>query len=203
MAGQYALSSEHRAPGHGNRDRAAGFVPAVMYGHRVDPVVLRVEQGALGALLTRGGAHHLIELTVQGQDAPHTVVVKEIQHHPVSRRVVHIDFQAVSAKERIHAEVPLRLLGEEAVAKAGAVLQVLLHSLHISCLPGDLPERLDVEVAGVAVGHSLAVRDIRVPEAVQVLNDADEVVLSVLPPRTVEPEAPAAEPAAAGPEAKA
>lgn len=202
LAAAYALHSQPRQPGHPNRDRASGFVPGVMYGHRVAPVALRVEARDLALLLHRGGAHHLVELTVEGVAEPHTVVLKEIQRNPVSRQVVHVDFQAVSAAERIHASVPLRLLGEETVTKAGRILQWLLHSVHVSCLPANLPDHIEVDVSAIAVGHSVTVHDLRVPGAISILNEGDEVILSVLAPRTAEPEA-AATPAEGASDSKA
>lgn len=189
MATQFTLQAGPRKAGHPNRDRAAGFVPGVVYGHGVEPVSIRVQAQELNLLLSRGGAHHLVQLSLEGQADPRTVVFKEIQHNPVTRDVVHIDFQAVSAKERIHADVPLRFSGEDAVTKAGGILQILLHSLRISCLPGDLPDHIDADVSGVRVGHTLTVGDIQVPAAITVLNDKDEVIVSVLAPRTAEPEA--------------
>jgi large subunit ribosomal protein L25 len=203
LPSEFVLTSSRRTVGHPNRDRAQGFVPGIMYGHRVEPVALRVDGRELTTLLSHGGAHHLIQLALEGDDTPRTVVVKEIQHDPVTRAVMHVDFQAVSARERIHAEVPLRLQGEDAVAKGGGILQVLLHSVRISCLPADLPDHLEVDVSGMRIGHSLTVGELGAPETVTVLNDADEVILSVLAPRTVEAEAPAAPAPAPAPEAKA
>ncbi len=191
MAVEYALKVGPRRAGHPNRDRAQGFVPGVVYGHGVEPLAVRVEAHELSLLFARGGSHHLVQLSIDGEDTPRTVVVKEIQHDPVSRAVMHVDFQAVSARERIHADVPLRLLGEEAVTKAGGILQVLLHSLRISCLPADLPDHMDADVSSVRIGHTLTVGDIAASAGITVLNEADEVICSVLAPRTAEPEAAA------------
>ncbi len=184
VAEALSLAVEPRAPGHPRRDRAAGYVPAVMYGHGIAPRALRVESRELLALLARGGAHHLVQLAVGGDPERPTVVIKEVQHHPVTRAVVHVDFQAVSAQERIHADVPLHVVGEDQVAKAGGVLQVLLHAVRVSCLPADLPERIDVPVAGLATGQTLTVSALRVPDGVLVLNDGGEVVAHALAPRT-------------------
>jgi large subunit ribosomal protein L25 len=169
----------------------------VVYGHGVPSTPLRVEARALATLLSRGGAHRLVRLAVQGEGAPRTVVIKEVQRHPVSREVRHVDFQAVSASERIHAEVPLRPVGEDEIARAGGVLQVLLHALRVACLPGDLPDHIDVPVAGISVGGGLAVRDLPLPSGVVALHDPDDPVVHVLAPRTGGGEA--AEPAAAAP----
>lgn len=169
-----------------------------MYGHGVAPVALRVEAHPLGVVLSRGGAHHLIELAVDGEPEPRTVVFKQIQLDPVSRRVLHVDFQAVSAQERIHAEVPLRLLGEDVVTKAGGVLQVVLHELRISCLSADLPDHADVDVSQLRIGHSLSVKELNLGAGISVLNDVDEVVVHVVAPRAAESEAAAPANEAAG-----
>ncbi len=198
LAASFALQSEVRVPGHPNRDRRAGYIPAVMYGHRVAPAALRIEARQLTAALARGAAHHLVELSVGDDTTPRTVVIKEIQRHPVTREIVHIDFQAVSAAERIHADVPLRLIGEEAVTKAGGILQVLLHAIRISCLPQDLPDHVDVAVADLAIGHARTVGDLPAPAGIQILNEPEEVVCSVLAPRTAEAAAGPAAPAGGG-----
>jgi large subunit ribosomal protein L25 len=189
MAEEFTLEAWPRQPGHPRRDRREGFVPAVVYGHGFAPRALRVQARALDALLVRGGAHHLVRIRIAGEAEPHTVVVKEVQRHPVTRRVEHVDFQAVAAGERIHAEVPLHLVGEAEVVRAGAVLQIGLHSVRVACLPQDLPERLDVPVAGLSPGQMLTVRDLRAPQGVHILNDPDEVVVHVLLPRAAAAEA--------------
>ncbi len=197
MAETFSLTAEVREAGHPRRERAAGYVPAVMYGHGVPPRALRVEARALAALLKRGGAHHLLQLVFAGEDEGRTVVVKEIQHHPVTREVLHVDFQAVSAAERIHAEVPLHVVGEEQIARSGGVLQVMLHAVRVSCLPASLPERIEVPVAGLSIGQTLTVSELTVPEGVVVLNDPGEAVAHVLPPRTAAEEPRAADAPAA------
>lgn len=199
---EFSLEAGRREPGHPRRDRHAGYVPAVLYGHGLAPVSLRVAARSLGAVLGHGGAHHLLALSVAGEAAPRSVVVKEVQHHPVTRHVLHVDFQAVSASERLHAEVPLRVLGEDALTKAGAVLDVVLHQIRVTCLPADLPERVDIDVARLPVGAHLTVAQLPLPSGVTALADPDEVVLHVVAPRTADVPAPAA-PAAGTAAAKA
>ena len=190
------LEAETRIPGHPNRDRARGFVPAVVYGHGTQPLALGLERHGLELLLSHGGTHRLLRLHIAGEAEPRTVVIKEVQRHPVRPGVLHVDFQAVRAQERIHAEVPLRLHGEEAIAKRGGILQVTLHTLRVSCLPGDLPDHLDVQVSEIVPGQAVTVGDLDVPAGLQVLHDPADVVLSGLQSRTV------AADAAAPPEAK-
>jgi large subunit ribosomal protein L25 len=202
MAAPYVLSAEPRQAGHPNRDRAQGFVPGIVYGHGITPLAVRIPVHDLNRFLARGGAHHVGQLTVRGEAQPRTVVVKEVQRHPVSREVLHVDFQAVSAQERIHAEVPLRIVGEDRVAKGGGILQVLLHNLRVACLPADLPDHVDADVSGLSIGHTLTVGDLTPPPGVTVLNDRDEVIVTVLAPRTAEAATEAGAPAAPAAEEK-
>lgn len=197
---EFALAAAPRTPGHPRRDRREGYVPAVVYGHGVPSRAVRVEARALDTLLHRGGAHHLVRLTLQGEPEPRTVVIKEIQRHPVTRQVRHVDFQAVAAHERIHAEVPLRLRGEEQVAKTGGLLQVLLHTLRVSCLPADLPDHIEVAVGDLTIGQTVTVGDLTVPAGVTLEHDPGEAVAHVLAPRTAATEEGAA-PAGGAPQA--
>ena len=193
MAEQWSLQVTSRKPGHPRRDRASGGVPAVVYGHGVASQSVKVAERELQDLLDRGGAHHLVSLSVEGETAARTVVVKEVQHHPVTRRVRHVDFQAVSARERIHAEVPIRVVGEDAVSRSGGVVQVTLHAVRITCLPSDLPDHVEGDVARLAIGQSLTVAGLAIPSGVHVENDPDDLVAHVVAPRASEaaPQAPA------------
>ena len=201
MASEFSLQAEPRVAGHASRARQSGFVPGVLYGRGVQPTALQVDGHALHLLLSRGGAHHLVHLRLPGDGGTHTVVLKEVQRHPVSRAVVHVDFQAVSAEQRIHAELPLRVRGEAEVARAGGVLEVILHQVRISCLPADLPDHCDVDVSALGPGRALQVRDLGLPPGVTVLEDPEEVVVHVSAARLAPAEGEAAAPG--GGEAKA
>lgn len=189
---EFRLRVTPRTPGHPNRQRAEGQLPAVLYGKGQRPRALQCDAHAFDQLLAQGGMHHLVSLEVEGEPSA-TVVLKEIQHHPVTRRVVHADIQAVSASEHIHAEVPLHFAGEEQVTKAGVLLQVSLHNLRISCLPADLPEALVVDVSGMRAGDVLTVADLAIDPKITVLQGVEEIVVSVRLPRAqAETEADAA-----------
>lgn len=195
---EFKLRTTPRTPGHPNRQRVTGQLPAVLYGKGQHPKALQCEAHAFDLLLAQGGRHHLVSLAVEGEAQPTTVVLKEIQHHPVTRRVVHADFQAVSASEHIHSEVPLHFVGEEQLTKAGGVLQVGVHSLRISCLPAHLPESVEVDVSALRPGDVLTVAAVAIDPRITVLQGAEEIVASVRQPRAqaeTEAEAPKAAPA--------
>lgn len=183
---EWALTIEPREPGRPRRDRAAGYVPAVVYGRGRESEAVRIAEKALRDFLAAGGHHHVVTLRRPGDGQALAAVVKEIQRDPVRGRVLHVDFQAVSQDTRIRARVPVVVHGEEQVEKAGAVVQHQLHELEIECLPADLPERIDVDVRGLAPGESVHVRDLVPPKGVEILEDEDAVVASVVIPRAVE-----------------
>jgi large subunit ribosomal protein L25 len=191
-----ALRVEPREPGHPNRDRASGYVPGVVYGKGLASRAVRVEQRALAALLQHGGRRHLIELQVDG--GVHPAMIADVQVDPATGSVLHVDFHVVRLTERIHADVPLRVAGEEALAKTGAILQLQVPQVRVECLPTQLPEWIEVDVSGLRVGDTVAAGDLRPPEGVRVLNEADEVLLAVIAPPTgveeAETPAPAGEP---------
>lgn len=180
------LTATSRESGHARRDRAQGYVPVVMYGHGTDPRALRIEEHALLQLLQKRGSHHIMQLQIDGESEARQVVIKEIQRHPVTERIVHVDFQAVRAQEHIHTEVPIRIHGEDRLAKRGGILQLGAQEIRVSCLPRDLPDHVTVDVGDLNPGQVLTVRDLVVGSSITVLSEPDEVVLSVVAPRLSE-----------------
>ncbi|MBE3589737.1 MAG: 50S ribosomal protein L25 [Firmicutes bacterium] len=182
---ELTLPIEPRVPGHPNRDRREGYVPAVVYAHGQPAEAVRVPEKRLREVFGAGGEHHVIRLVEEGGPA-RAAIVKEVQRDPVHGKVLHVDFQAVSLTERIRAEVPVVVVGEEALEKAGWILQHQLHAVEVECLPGDLPDHIEVDVSGRHPGEAVHVRDMAVPPGVTVLEDEDAVVAAVLAPRTAE-----------------
>ncbi|MGE5591756.1 MAG: 50S ribosomal protein L25 [Bacillota bacterium] len=194
------LKAAAREAGKGaaHRARHEGSVPAVLYGHGVKGgTPIAVPGKELLRLVQTGGSRHLVELTVGSKK--HRVMIKEIQHDAVTGQPIHVDFYAVSLKEKIHATVPVVVSGAEAVSKAGGIIEHQLHEVEVECLPADLPDALQVDIAKLGPGAHVSVGDITPPKGVKILNDADEVVLSIDRPRTEE-EVPAAAAAKAEPE---
>ncbi len=186
------------------RLRREGWVTANLYGKEMTPVMLQINARSLRDVLGPTGAgHNLLTLKVDGNGqgaTSYTAVVKEVQRNPLTRAFVTVDFQSVSLTERITAIVVLALHGTPVGTKDGGIVEHFLHEVEVQCQAQHLPERLVHDLTGLKVHDSLYVRDLAVPEGVTILNEADEVILSVTPPRlVVEPEV-AAEPAAAEPE---
>jgi large subunit ribosomal protein L25 len=145
------------------------------------------------------GEHLLVDLEIAG-GANRLALIQEVQHHPVTQKVLHVDFHGVSANEAIESSIPLEATGDAIGVKNGGILEQPLRSLTISCLPQDLPEIITVDVSALAIGKSLHVKDIQLPAGVTAVDDGDVIAFIVAEPTTApEPAAPA-EGAAAGPE---
>ena len=179
--------------------RREGYVPAVVYGHFTEPLSLQVGERALHQALRVAGTNRLITLQVAGQESPRMVLVRELQRDALSHAMLHVDFYEVVMTEEITAEVPIVLIGESKLVKGGGGLLFQgLDAIEVECLPGDLPEEIQVDVSGlVEVEQTVSVRELKLGEAVKVLTELDEVVVKILPPEEEEvEEAPApAEPA--------
>ena len=208
MATQVKLTAERRTEiGRSavRKIKAAGAIPAVIYGAKTKPELLQVSKRDMSAILSHSaGENILVELEIAGEGgkASRLALVQEVQHAPVGGHVLHVDFHAVSMDEVIEAEVPLEPTGTaNGVKNFGGLLEQNLRSLEIECLPRDLPDLITVDVSELNIGDSIHVRQISLPPGVTTKVPADLTVFSVLAPTVEEePVAPVAEAAAAGPE---
>jgi large subunit ribosomal protein L25 len=180
--------------------RAAGRVPAVIYGHNREPQSLSVNARELDRLLERVSAGStVIELGLAAGTA--RTLIREIQRHPVKRNVVHVDFQELVAGERITVNCPIVFVGTaDGVRNQGGLLEEVMRELYISVDPASIPDHIDVDVTNVTIGHPLHVRDIQLPAGVQVLDDPDATVVAVSAPKTAVDTGTEAGPTTAEPE---
>lgn len=202
MAKQVKLSARPRADVGRNSVkhlRTRGVIPAVVYGHKDKPSNLEIEQREISALLSHAvGENILVELVIaDGSTVSNKLsLIQEVQHHPVRGDILHVDFLEVAMDELLHTEVPIEPTGEaEGVKNFGGLLEQSLRSLHIECLPKDLPEIIRVDVSALGLNQSIHVRDIGLPAGVKATSDGDLTVFIVAEPK-VEAEPVAAEAAA-------
>jgi len=176
------------------RIRRDGFIPAVMYkgGGKAHP--LKVPKKAfIKTLHTKAGENVIITLKVtrdkegSGKQSGKTVIIKDIQLDPVKDEVIHIDFTEISLTEKLKVKVPIVDKGEAiGVKRDEGVLEHILWEVEIECLPTQIPERLEIDVANLEIGDDIFVKDISVPEEVKILADPESIVLSVKPPKAEE-----------------
>jgi large subunit ribosomal protein L25 len=208
MAKQVKLSARPRPESGRNavkQVRARGSVPAVIYGSRTAPANLEVPLRDLETILAHAvGENILVDLEIHdgSKVSNQLTLVQEVQHHPLRRNVLHVDFQAVSMTEEINAEVAIEPVGEaDGVKNGGGLLEQSIRSISIRCLPQNLPEIIHVDVSALKVGESLHIRDLRLPEGVRTSSDADLTVFIVAEPTVAaEPAAASAAAAPASPE---
>jgi large subunit ribosomal protein L25 len=182
--------------------RAAGRIPAVVYGHGDETRMLSVDAHELDLLFQR--VHYentIIEISIEGERKPVKTLVREVQSHPYRPHVLHVDFQQVHAGERIHVNIPIRLHGTAAGTRVGGVLMHTVTDLPVRCLPDQIPEAIDVDISHLGINDSIHLRDIKLPEGVEPEIDADRTICSITPPAVAPTEAPAeAEPEGGEPE---
>jgi large subunit ribosomal protein L25 len=165
-----------RGTGVARKLRAAGEVPAVIYGHGREPQSLSLVTREVDKLLTQiSAASTVVELTVGS--ATTRTLIREIQRHPFKRHIVHVDFQELVAGERVTVSVPFRFVGvPEGVRNSGGILEEIMHQVHLKVDPSSIPDHIDVDVTPLTIGHSIHIRELTLPEGVTVLDEANATV---------------------------
>jgi large subunit ribosomal protein L25 len=196
------LASEYRASsgkGVARKLRASGKVPAVLYGHSEPPVSIAVNEMDFLRVLRVRGEMGIIDLTIEGEIKKECdAIIKEIQQHPASGKILHIDFQHILRGEKLKIDVPVYLVGEPlGVKEMGGVLEHGPREIEIRCLPRDIPERIEIDVKSLRIHDSIHIRDIssRYPDF-DFLDDPATTLAIVVPPRVEAEAAPAAAEAA-------
>lgn len=199
-----------RGSSRSRRLRAVGVVPAEVYGHKEPNTSIEVKEKELTQILASAkGDNIFFALNIEGAKSsePVVAVIKEIQYHKINNRVLHADFHKVRMNEKIRIKVPIRVQNADTCegVKEGGTLQTLLRSLEVQCLPAQIPDAIPVDALHLAIGHSVHVSDLKLPEGVKAITSADTVIVSVAQQMAeeVKAAAPGAEGAAAAPAAGA
>ena len=198
-----AFERAKQGTGASRRLRNAGKVPGIVYGGEGEPQLIELDHNALWQAIKKEAFHSsVLDMELAGKTAK--VLLRDLQIHPFKQQILHIDFQRVSAKQKIHMKIPLHYSGQEesnAVKIDKALVNHILNELEVSCLPADLPEAINIDLSKLEKGATLTLKDIALPKGVEpVLHGhtaEDTVLVSVVMPAAEEPEAPAADAAAA------
>ncbi len=195
MAGErvklQVLERESRGTRESRRLRKQGLIPGVLYGRGKEPHAFSVPERDLRRALTGdGGLHAILDVTLDGQKTTRPSILKQYQQDPVKGTLTHIDLQEVRLDEAIQARVVVELIGEPVGVTEGGVLSQVVREITVEALPLEIPEHLDLDVTGMAIGDTLRLVDLPVQEGVKFLDDPEETVLATvtMPTRFVEPE---------------
>ncbi|MBA1335492.1 MAG: LSU ribosomal protein L25p [Firmicutes bacterium] len=167
-----------------NRLRNDGWVPGIIYGHNIDNVPVEVGSKEINRILRYYGENSLVGIDM-GYGVKR-VLIKEVQRDPVTRQVLHVDFQEVRHDQMIKTVVPIILIGKEVIEKNGLVLQHQLRELEVECLPQNLPKLVQADVSYMNIGESMTVADIEISEEISILNDDKEIIASLIQIRAAE-----------------
>lgn len=192
MAGSFVFEGESRAVlGRGNsrRLRQSGKIPAVLYGGGADPVGLILDHNKILKALENDATYsHILTLRFDGKEE--TAILKDIQRHPSRPIIMHMDFQRVSESQKIRVHVPIHFVNQETSvgAKKGGVVTHSLVDVEVVCLPGRLPEFIEVDLGGLDVGQSVHLSDLKLPPGVEIVEllhgaEHDQVVAAIQPGR--------------------
>lgn len=186
-----ALVAQPRAEtgkGTARQLRREGKIPGTIYGKNRDAINVALEVAPLQRLIQTHGIGRPIDLHVG--DEKHVALVRDVQREPVQGLIQHVDFYVVALDDEVRTVVPLVLVGEDQRPNDGGIVTQILREVEISCLPTAIPEYVEADVSGVAVGDTLTVADLKFPEGVTPVTAEDEIVLTVMAPRaTAEEEA--------------
>jgi large subunit ribosomal protein L25 len=165
--------------GPNRRARSGGLIPAVVYGGGKDNVAIQIDRKSMLELMKKAGSEHPIFLLKLGDNQRHAMI-REVQTHPITRQVVHIDFQRVMMDQKIHVKVPVELVGTAyGVKTQGAVLDFVTREVEVECLPGDIPKHVELDVTGLHANQHAEARDVKLPEGVELIDSPDKVIASV------------------------
>lgn len=167
--------------------RENGLVPGIVYGQGKTTATIEVDAKELDKIYHEAGTSKLIELKV-GDKPPVNVLFHDVQVNPLSQRIQHFDLYTVKMDEKIKTEIPIHFIGEApAVHALNAILVKNLEEVEIETLPGNLPEKFEVDLSPLEeIGQSIAVSDLQVPEGVTLLTDLEEMIVKTDPPRSEE-----------------
>ena len=169
------------------RLRGEGMIPGVLYGHGKDATLFAVDPHDLRlALTTPAGRHAVLDVTIEGHKRAHKAIIKDMQLHHVRPAITHLDLQEIRLDETIETTVAVHFEGEAEGVKSGGMLDESTREVNIRGLVTSIPEHLVIDISGLDINETAKVGDLTVPEGIEILNDPEEVLCSILPPRKAE-----------------
>jgi len=176
-----AVTRTDTGKGQSRTLRREGRLPAVLYGPNTDSVMLSIDRVELEDIVKGGSAGQaLLSISVDGAKEPRTAMIKELQVSPLSRDYLHVDFYEVDMKNKIHVMVPVTTTGKSVGIEMGGMLQLIRRELEVLCMPGDIPEFIEIDITELNIGDSVHVEDVQLEGDVEIPHDVDFTILTIL-----------------------
>lgn len=185
---EYVLEAEPRqgiGKGAARKLRAKGMIPAILYGEDREPEPLSINQSEFEKFLRKmAGESMLVTLNIKGKNKKERIFIKAIQRHPVTDRIIHADFYSVAPTKKIRVEVPVRPVGVCIGVKKGGVLEALVRTIEIKCLPEKIPHHIEVDVTNLDINHSIHASDVQIDDPdIEVLTPPETPLFTIVPPK--------------------
>jgi len=170
------------------RLRRSGLIPGVLYGSGKRNFPVTVSPRHVDKILnSEAGENTLLDLRLKGQDTQRKAMIREVQIDPVSSQVVHVDFIRIEMDQKLQIDVPVRTAGSApGVKDEGGILEIVQRTLEVECLPADIPEHVEIDISGLAIGDQVRVGDLALGDKVLLLQAADMVVVTLVTPKAEE-----------------
>jgi large subunit ribosomal protein L25 len=160
--------------------RRSNKIPAVIYGPGSDTRMLSIEVHELEGVVKKGGlGSSVYNLMIDGNKKPTSVMIKELQRHPVSHDFLHVDFYEVAMDRKIRVNVPVVTTGKSIGVEQGGMVQIVRRELEVFCLPNEIPEVITIDITDIEIGGSVHVEDVKVPGDVEIPHDVNFTILTV------------------------
>src|SRR6185436_923846 len=199
---EIVLSAEGRTERGKNaarRLRVKGLIPAVVYGGKDEAVSVAVDPKVLQRVLrSETGRNTILKLDIGGEGQT-SAILKQWQVDPVKENFLHVDFFRIAMDVALRVKVPVAVKGESRGVKVdGGILELIMRAIEVECLPGDIPERIEIDVTDLGINDSLRISSVLVNPKIKIMEDADQVVVHVIAVKEEATPAPGAAPAAEG-----
>ncbi len=183
-----AQKREGTGKGVARKLRAAGRLPAVLYGRELDPIHLSLDTKEAEQLFYSISVDNtIVELAVEGEKKPYETLIREIQVHPLRLTLTHVDFVRIQAGVTVDVNVPVHLIGiPEGVKNSGGVLEQIIHDLPLRCIPSKIPQSIDIDVTHLDVNESLHIYDVEFEEGIEVTIEQKRTICAVAIPKVIE-----------------
>jgi len=169
--------------------RREGKIPAILYGPKTEAMKLAIDTMALEPIFKSGAvAQKLLKLEIEGVDGKRNVMIKEMQTHPVSQHLLHLDLYEVTMDNKLKVMVPVVTTGKSVGVEMGGMLQIIRRELEVLSLPDQIPENITIDITDMDIGDSFHVQDLQLEEDVEIPADVNFTILTVLAPKAEEEE---------------